>query len=766
MPTAFKQLKNNALTTVLDDALNNDDLSLTFGVRANTGGDFPTPGNGFYVTAWQRETYPDAHDDPDMRIGLCTVRSGDNLTVTWGYFNTPVTPIEGTPTIGLFILEQHFQDLYDAVNAVEGATFGYVYNVKTYGAVGADNNGNNDTAAIQEAIDDANAAGGGIVFFPAGSYRVDGLTMYSNVTLLGAGMSASAIRRRTPSTGVPLITMAGTTPVLGSGAVSASPLLRASICDIQLSSNGLSGAIVRAYYASSILFSRVRFISGDISSALEAVEFWNSRFMNCVFDGCGDATHPTVLLQNRATAVDGDAGYSSSNCTDIRFYGCWWRNSAGTMLELDGVSNSASRTMENIYVTSCKLTTDQFADPLIDISAQTFQIVIDACYLSVDGNPVGYVGGAKDIIRVGGSTSKIVNCLLEQTVVNIVNAGIHYTSTHSSNRHLQSGNTFNWNSLAIIAAAVLVDNPATSSRVTMSTLSATNGTLITDNSGTARFTDNLRIDAATGKLISTITANSTSGDDEGLALIFSRAQPGSSGDIYAATLDSIMTDGSNGTGSGAVVGAKITGTLSGLGDVDDIGGAWLNAETSGAGTGAVARMYGARASITRDSSGIKTITDARVVYVQGITGTGLDVITTAYGIYINSIIEGATENYAIFTNGGRVRFGGALSVVPIALTDAATIATDAALGNHFKVTLGGNRTLGNPTNPFSGQYATWELIQDGTGGRTITLGSDFALGTDISSVTLTLTASKRDFLTAVYNGVTSKWYVIDFKKGY
>jgi hypothetical protein len=103
---------------------------------------------------------------------------------------------------------------------------------------------------------------------------------------------------------------------------------------------------------------------------------------------------------------------------------------------------------------------------------------------------------------------------------------------------------------------------------------------------------------------------------------------------------------------------------------------------------------------------------------------------------------------------------------PVTLTDAATIATNAAAGNHFRVTLGGNRTLGNPTNPTDGQRAIWELIQDGTGTRTITLDTNFALGTDITAVTLTTTINKRDFLGAVYNSTAGKWYVVAFVKGY
>lgn len=103
---------------------------------------------------------------------------------------------------------------------------------------------------------------------------------------------------------------------------------------------------------------------------------------------------------------------------------------------------------------------------------------------------------------------------------------------------------------------------------------------------------------------------------------------------------------------------------------------------------------------------------------------------------------------------------------PADLTDAATIATDASLGSHFRVTLGGNRTLGNPTNPTDRQRVVWELIQDATGSRTITLGSAFALGTDLTSITLTTTASKRDFLGAIYNATTAKWYVVAFMKGF
>lgn len=100
------------------------------------------------------------------------------------------------------------------------------------------------------------------------------------------------------------------------------------------------------------------------------------------------------------------------------------------------------------------------------------------------------------------------------------------------------------------------------------------------------------------------------------------------------------------------------------------------------------------------------------------------------------------------------------------LTPGTTVATDASLGNHFRLTAAQNFTLSNPTNPVNGQKIVWEIIQDATGSRTITLDTKFALGTDIAAVTLTTTANARDFLGAVYNSTTDKWYVIAFTKGY
>lgn len=104
------------------------------------------------------------------------------------------------------------------------------------------------------------------------------------------------------------------------------------------------------------------------------------------------------------------------------------------------------------------------------------------------------------------------------------------------------------------------------------------------------------------------------------------------------------------------------------------------------------------------------------------------------------------------------------------LTDGATINLDASLGNLFRVTLGGNRTMAAPSNATDGQRIILEVIQDGTGSRTLTLttGSSgaFAFGTDLTSITLTTTASARDLIGCVYSGSASRWLVTSIVKGF
>ena len=89
-----------------------------------------------------------------------------------------------------------------------------------------------------------------------------------------------------------------------------------------------------------------------------------------------------------------------------------------------------------------------------------------------------------------------------------------------------------------------------------------------------------------------------------------------------------------------------------------------------------------------------------------------------------------------------------------ALTDGSTITPDLADSNNFSVTLGGNRTLANPTNTVAGQSGSIFITQDGTGSRTLAYGTnyDFAGGT---APTLSTTAAAVDRIDYVVRTATS-----------
>lgn len=88
------------------------------------------------------------------------------------------------------------------------------------------------------------------------------------------------------------------------------------------------------------------------------------------------------------------------------------------------------------------------------------------------------------------------------------------------------------------------------------------------------------------------------------------------------------------------------------------------------------------------------------------------------------------------------------------LTDGATVTPDFAASNNYTLTLGGNRTISNPTNLTAGQSGSIFLVQDGSGSRLASWGSfwDFAGGT---APTLTTTASAVDRIDYVVRSSTS-----------
>ena len=91
------------------------------------------------------------------------------------------------------------------------------------------------------------------------------------------------------------------------------------------------------------------------------------------------------------------------------------------------------------------------------------------------------------------------------------------------------------------------------------------------------------------------------------------------------------------------------------------------------------------------------------------------------------------------------------------LTDAVNISTNLALNNNFQITLGGNRTLDNPTNPGISQSGSIFIIQDGTGSRTLSYGAywKFAGGTGPTLSTAAGAIDRLDYIVQTATAIQS-----------
>lgn len=157
------------------------------------------------------------------------------------------------------------------------------------------------------------------------------------------------------------------------------------------------------------------------------------------------------------------------------------------------------------------------------------------------------------------------------------------------------------------------------------------------------------------------------------------------------------------------------------------------------------------------------------------TVTTGDVVTSALNVNGPVIITSAASISGTLSVTGRVSADGGISttivsavrIIPTIVSVAfnGTTTVDASLGSYFRGTAVSAFTL-SANNAQNGQKIIYEIIQDGTGGRVVTLGALFALGTDIPSVVLSTISAKRDFIGTFYNGTTNKHYVTAFVRGY
>lgn len=108
--------------------------------------------------------------------------------------------------------------------------------------------------------------------------------------------------------------------------------------------------------------------------------------------------------------------------------------------------------------------------------------------------------------------------------------------------------------------------------------------------------------------------------------------------------------------------------------------------------------------------------------VKTAAGTGITVVAGARRLVMcdgTNVYEVGTDTSTFASLTSRNSYSAGNADVPVTLADGATITMDMALGNVFKVTLGGDRTLAI-TNPLDGSWAEMYATQDATGGRDLT----------------------------------------------
>lgn len=394
--------------------------------------------------------------------GYTVTISLEGLTYTYAYNNVgipstygssvnlanvlpPATPTPITPnTFGVlaqpntWAAANTFQGpvTFDSTVTIAGGLNGLTdwQNVKAYGALG--NGVHDDTSAIQAAINAANTAGGGTVYFPEGTYLVTpsgspavGLTFmgvsqgYQNVSLVGDGPNASVIKKNAAGT---LLQLSGPSSSPSTGST------HTRFCTIEnlgFNGNSLAGDVFQCYYADNITWRNV-YINGNADIILDSAEFWDSRFYNVVFGGSGSTSPgtdaPNVYL--RCSAASSGFGSSTGTTNMIVFHGCRWEAFTTGALKV-GQGPGSSSGVNSVMVTDCKMETSQLnGNQHLSVDANTRAAYVRGLYAYSGGFFAGF-STAEDVIEWSPQDSALTDVLISSGGSATVANGVTVNST-------------------------------------------------------------------------------------------------------------------------------------------------------------------------------------------------------------------------------------------------------------------------------------------------------------------------------------------------
>jgi hypothetical protein len=186
------------------------------------------------------------------------------------------------------------------------------------------------------------------------------------------------------------------------------------------------------------------------------------------------------------------------------------------------------------------------------------------------------------------------------------------------------------------------------------------------------------------------------------------------------------------TGVVATTGGSMTGNLS-FGDNDKA--------IFGAGSDLEVYHDGSNSYITDVGSGDLYIRGSNNVQIEGANGENLAVFNEngAVNLYHNNALKFSTTSYGVSVTGS------AVATTDTDTSNSGSVTLNFDTNQNFVLTLTGNVTLANPSTEKVGQSGFIVFIQDGTGGRTVSLGTDYETAGG-AGLTLSSAASATDIV--------------------
>jgi hypothetical protein len=248
----------------------------------------------------------------------------------------------------------------ERLESVESGSTGWINVTKgPYNAAG--DGTTNDLTAIQDAID-ALSSTGGVVYFPAGDYVVNGtltIPVGKRVKLRGDGIGATgnfygSRLKRTSGTAT-MISAQGT-------ALAAANRVYFEMEDLEISGGSVGGKIIVVDRASAMKWTRVRFARSTVTGVhLKAV--FDSQINGCIFETMGNGTtDPAVLMDSMTGGDDGAFG----GVQRLFISDTFWAGNTGTDLKMTGSTGDASPT-NDVEFSNCGFEGGSGSHPYIDL---------------------------------------------------------------------------------------------------------------------------------------------------------------------------------------------------------------------------------------------------------------------------------------------------------------------------------------------------------------------------------------------------------------